>query len=442
MVDEKRKVLMVAYHYPPVKVSSGVQRTLSFSRDLLAHDWSPLVLSVNARAYESTSAGQMGDIPNEVPVTRAWGLDTARHLALAGRYWDMMALPDRWSSWCLGGVVAGLAMIRRHKPQVLFSTYPIATAHLIALVLHKVTGLPWIADFRDSMTEEGYPRDRRRRAVFVWLEQQVIKHCSRAIFTTPGAVEMYRQRYPQAPDNKWVLIPNGYNESIFRELEDSLSTESTSVNQPLPDSTTSDTKPITLLHSGVLYPSERDPRAFFSAVTRLKKKGAITADKVQIILRASGHDNLYQGMLEEAGIDDIISLQPSIGYREALIEMLDASGLMIFQSSNCNHQIPAKIYEYFRCRKPIFALTDRSGDTAATMLEANISSIVPLDDSALIEAGLLSFIDSLQHNSAAVASESTIKKYSRQFGAETLASMLDDVASVGVESSTVHSDRS
>jgi len=443
MLDDESKVLMVAYHYPPVRVSSGVQRTLSFSRDLLAHNWLPLVLSANARAYESTSDGQMADIPNEVHVTRAWGLDTARHLAVAGRYLDMMALPDRWSSWCLGGVLAGLVMIRRYKPRVLFSTYPIATAHLIALVLHKLTGLPWIADFRDSMTEDGYPRERRRRAVFVWLEQQVVKSCSRAIFTTPGAVEMYRQRYPQEPDNKWTLIPNGYNESIFRELESSLALGITpDGSRAMASSSTIDPTPLKLLHSGVLYPSERDPRAFFAAVAALKKKGAVTAGNLQIILRASGHDNVYQRMLDEAGIDDIISLQPSIGYREALIEMLEVDGLLIFQSSNCNHQIPAKIYEYFRCRKPIFALTDRAGDTATTMLEAKIPSIVPLDDTALIETGLLSFIDSILHNTASVASEATIKKYSRQFGAATLASMLEEVASIGSESNTVHSDRS
>ena len=52
-----------------------------------------------------------------------------------------------------------MKMIRELKPAAIWSTYPIATAHLIGAELHRKTGLPWIADFRDPMAQDGYPAD-------------------------------------------------------------------------------------------------------------------------------------------------------------------------------------------------------------------------------------------------------------------------------------------
>jgi len=148
-----RNILMIAYHFPPVRVSSGIQRTLKFSQYLLEYGWRAIILSVKPMAYENVSDDQMAEVPENIVVKRVFALDTARHLTVKGRYFHWMALPDRWVTWCFGGVFAGLALIKKYHPKFIWSTYPIATAHLIALILHRLTGVPWIADFRDSMTE-------------------------------------------------------------------------------------------------------------------------------------------------------------------------------------------------------------------------------------------------------------------------------------------------
>ena len=125
-----RRVLMIAFHFPPLAGSSGIQRTLRFVQHLPAHGWQPLVLTAHPRAYEATSADLLGSIPPDTVVERAFALDTARHLAVAGRYPGFLARPDRWRSWALGAVPAGLAMIRRHRPDVIWSTYPIASGRV------------------------------------------------------------------------------------------------------------------------------------------------------------------------------------------------------------------------------------------------------------------------------------------------------------------------
>src|SRR5262245_33717768 len=102
-----RRVLMVAFHFPPLSGSSGIQRALRFVQHLPAHGWEPVVLSAHPRAYEATSADLMQEVPPQTVVERAFALDTARHLAIAGRYPRMLALPDRWCSWAMGAVPAG-----------------------------------------------------------------------------------------------------------------------------------------------------------------------------------------------------------------------------------------------------------------------------------------------------------------------------------------------
>lgn len=412
-----KSALLIAFHFPPVQVSSGLQRTLTNSRKLPEHGWRPLVLSAHPRAYPMTSEGQLRDIPPGTVVERAFALDTGRHLALGGRYPKFLSLPDRWVSWWLGGLITGWRLARRHRPSVIWSTYPIATAHLIGLTLHKLTGIPWVADFRDSMTEPDYPPQRQKRRVYQWIERKTIEHCSRAVFTTPGALEMYRKRYPQFPQDKWRMIANGYDEDIFDEVEANLIRRQSG-----------NIGPTVLLHSGVIYPQERDPAPFFRAVARLSASGAIDASRVRVVLRACGHQAVFLPMLQELGIEDIVQLMPVISYREAIEEIFQADGLIVLQAANCNHQIPAKIYEYFRARRPILALTDPAGDTASTIRKAGIHSIAPLDDASAIADTLLEFLHAIEAGKPEVATPEAVQRSSRAYAVASLAGVFGELS--------------
>src|SRR5436305_1673351 len=101
-VSAMKRILMIAYHFPPLRGSSGIQRTLRFAKYLPQFGWFPTVLSIHPAAYESTGSDQMADIPAGVEVHRAFGLDSARHLSIRGRYPALLGRPDRWRTWWLG----------------------------------------------------------------------------------------------------------------------------------------------------------------------------------------------------------------------------------------------------------------------------------------------------------------------------------------------------
>lgn len=409
-----KRVLMVAYHFPPLGGSSGIQRTLRFSQYLPDHDWEPIVLTAHPRAYLRTDESQLTDIAGRVRIYRAFALDTARHLALMNRYPRLLALPDRWVSWWLGAVPKGLSLIKRYKPDIIWSTYPIATAHLIALTLHRLTSVPWIADFRDPMVQPDYPPNPLTYRSYQWIEHKVIKNCSAAVFTTPGTLQDYQARFPHIPASRFRLIENGYDESSFASLAAAVKTAR-------------DAKRIVLLHSGIIYPSERDPTNLFEALSRLQRQGVIGSDSLNLILRASHHENYLKSLIDRYGIGTIVSLAPPIPYREALQEMLEADGLLLLQSANCNNQIPAKLYEYLRAQRPILALTDPAGDTAAKLESMEGGIVARLDSTDAIMDALKRFIMYLGENRAPIASLDKVLSNSRESTAFTLARLLDTI---------------
>lgn len=410
---------MVAFHYPPFSGGSGIDRTLKFSRYLPQYGWQPIVLTIDPRAY---TRRQEREIPKGVVTARAFALDTARHLSFRGAYPQWMAVPDRWMTWWPAAVGLGASLIRRHRPDVIWSTYPIATAHLIGLALHRWSGIPWVADYRDPMVQKDpntgaeYPPEPLVRKACAWIENRTAKLCSRVVFTTPGTREMYATRFPGTPDNRWAVIPNGYDEEDFIAAEREVREVR---NGELPR------KPVVLIHSGVIYPSERDPIAFFQALAELRRAGQITPANIKVILRATGHDDYYRGPLRNLGIEDIVSLEPPVTHRQALVEMLQAHGLLIFQAANCNQQIPAKAYECLRSRRPIFAMTDPIGDTAGLLRAEGIESIVPLDSKTAIADGLKKFLAKLSNGHDPI--RPAVNGYSREDRTREFASLLDSV---------------
>jgi hypothetical protein len=305
-------------------------------------------------------------------------------------------------------------MIRRHRPDVIWATYPIATAHLAGLLLSRLSGVPLVADYRDSMTEPGYPADRFKRRLFTGIESRVVRHAARSVFTTPGAKRMYHERYPDVPIERLRIIENAFDEENFRGAAE---LDATGV----PD------RPFTIAHSGVVYPSERDPGPLFAALGRLKQAGILDASRFRLVLRATAHDNLYTPMLAAHGIEDLVDLAPPLPYAQALREMLDADALLLMQAANCNHQIPAKLYEYVRAGRPVFSLTDPAGDTAATLRRCGLGPIVPLDDEDAIVRELPAFIAGVRAGTVKGASAEIAARNTRQARAVELAALLDEV---------------
>jgi len=409
------RLLILAYHFPPCTGSSGLLRSLKFCRYLPLFGWRPVVLTLHPRAYETTDVRSTETIPKDVPVIRSFALDSKRHLGLRGIYSKTLALPDRWVSWLISAIPVGLGALRKHKIDVIFSTFPFSTPILAGLILHRLTGIPWIVDLRDSMTEDNYPPDPRERKVRRWIERQAVRFASRILFTADSTRRMYLQRYPELSPERCLLIPNGYDEEDFAFLD-----------APADDPVSPD-RTLKLLHAGLLYPEERDPKPFFGALRRLKREGRINAATLQVTLLAPGSEDFYKELLRQFEVADLVHLQSLIPYKEALQLCCKADGLLLFQAASCDHQIPAKAYEYLRLRRPVLALTSYQGDTAALLKEVGGATIVDIAREDEIYTYLPQFLTAARNHSHPLADPMKLQRYARKNQAQELARCLDAV---------------
>lgn len=399
--NSRRRVLFVAYHFPPLTGSSGLLRSMKFCRYLPENGWEPVVLTAHPRAYPESNGLQMPPGLEDLRVIRAFALDTRRHLSIKGRYLRRTALPDRWVSWVLGAIPAGLRALRREKIDVIFSTYPIATAILIGYLLHRLSGKPWVVDLRDPLVEYNYPSDPAVMAAHRWIESKVIAHASLIVFTARSSLRMYQSRYPNLSEERCLLLPNGYDEEDFESLTSAQLTQAAS-------------GPLRLVHAGTIYPDARDPSYLFAALARLKREGRMDASQLLIDLRAPGFEDQYSAQLRKFNIEDMVRVLPALPYRESLADAAAADGLLLLQGPSCDRQIPAKAYEYLRTGKPILALTSETGDTADLLHKTGGAQITDITNEDGIYSGLPGFIHAIKNGGIEAANPQKVRQYARR----------------------------
>ena len=416
-VPQKKNVLMVAFHFPPQSGSSGILRTLNFVKNLPENGWQPIALTAAARAYAEQRNDLIASIPPQTKVIRGFALDAARHLSIGGKYPLALALPDRWASWWLGGVWAGLRLIREQRPDVIWSTYPISTAHWIGSTLSRVSGVPWVVDFRDPMVSAGYPTARLQRHIWNKLEVKVVRQAAACIFTSQRAALTYAQRYPEIA-HKCHVIENGFDEDIFETAK------------PKRSNIADDC--LLMLHSGLIYPKDRNPSNFFAAVQSLITSGKLSENKIRIRFRAPQHGDEVSAFAAQYGLESIVDIEPPISYQDAISEMMAADALIVFQGTNFNAQIPAKIYEYIRAQRPVLAFLDPAGDTAVQLSQFKEGVFqADINSKESIQAALLVWLDSLQALNFIKGMPKNIelvKRYSRKSQAKVLAELLESCA--------------
>ena len=412
--------------------TSGIQRTLRFAQYLPEFGWRPVVLTASVGAFEPTDPASLGEIPPGCEVVRAPCFDAARHLSIRGRYPAAFALPDRWASWRVAAGLIGAHAARRFGARALFSTYPIATAHLVGDAVARRTGLPWIADFRDPMAQQGYPADQRTWRAFKAVEECVVARAAALTFASPSACRMYQARYPRAAA-RCRTIENGYDESSFAGIagrgrrDAGVGGTVVGTAAGMAASTAAGSGPLVLLHSGIVYPSERDPSALFRALASLAAEGAVRPQALRLRFRAPVHDALIRALAARHGVAEFVEILPAMPYRDALQEMADADGLLVLQGASCNEQIPAKLYEYLRAGRPVLGLADPAGDTGSTMRAAGVRRVAALEDADSIAGVLVDFLADLRDGSATGPGLEAVRGMSRRERTRQLATLLDAV---------------
>ena len=237
------------------------------------------------------------------------------------------------------------------------------------------------------------------------------------VFTTERAAAVYRYRYPEAAA-RCVVVENGYDEELFARVR----AERNGVQNGV----------LLLLHSGLIYPADRDPSSFFEAVAQLIARGALHREGLLIRFRAPVHADEVVRAARQHGIDDIVEIAAPLPHDQAVAEMMGADLLLLFQGSSFNAQIPAKVYEYLRAQRPLMAIVDREGDTARLVQRFDqvfVASIDAPEDNAATLRGWLKGRDGAGQAAEFAANVEKLAPSSRVHHAGLLARHFDRLVS-------------
>ena len=352
----KPRVLMVAFEFPPCNGAS-VQRILSVYQGFVEQGYEVDVLTAKAHAYVKTSEDLLALIPTDhhENIQRTLALDAMRHLAIKGKHIAISAVPDRWAlTWVPSATRAGKKMVKDNAYDIIWSSAPMGSVHFIASRLvrwhreHHDAAVTWIADYRDPlpyMHNEGREPKTRKEIVDHSFDQAVLEHADMITAATPGILELYRSRYPEAMSRlPQYVMKNGYMASFMEAQREWLKTH--------PEGTgLFSGKGKHLYYAGVLYTDGRDPGPIFEALA------AVNAEvETPIILhfQASGDGSEYQEQLDALGMDRrTVRFHEGVSLTEAVRNMLCADGLLLIQDEKFNRQIPGKLYEYLATNRPV-----------------------------------------------------------------------------------------
>ena len=404
--------LFVAYHYPPESSSSGVLRTLKYTRYLGRFGWRITVLTLNREAYQMTDPKLEDQIPPEVRVIRTRFIDVKKHLAIRGSYPSFFAIPDRWSGWWPWAVAAGRKVLREDPVDVIYSTSPYATAHLIA---RSIAGreLRWVADFRDPWYEEPPEPGTTRLGHFAArrLERLVAGRADLIVASTTRLRNMFAARYPGQSPEKFIAIPNGYDEADFSSVLGSSASASDE---------------LLIVHAGSLSERFRDPRPVFEAVHRAAQTGLVDPSRIRFRFLGGGpfgESAEMQEAVKGAGLIARVEFLPRVSYQASLTELGRASMLLLLQASKDTVDlVPAKLFEYLRAGRPVLALAPL-GATAEVLNDTRGGWVVdPADMDSLHDAIVTAYRAWTSGDLCRLtAASATLGQYNREYLAGVLA---------------------
>ena len=352
-------------------------RTLKYSRYLHDYGWRVTVLTPTTDAFDVVDPALESQIPESVRVIRTRYVNTKRHLALNGVYPSLLALPDRWIGWWPWAVAAGKRLYAEDPFDLIYSTSPHATAHLIALRLARYSRTPWVADFRDPWFEEipepGDTSGPLFHRLNRWLESRAIGRCTRVVASTTHLRDLLCTRYPRNAD-KVSAILNGYDEADFAAL---------------PVASPDRNERLTIVHAGNINADFRDPRPLFRALRKAASAGTIDPRRVRLRFiggGAFGDSAEVAGEVAAAGLSDSVEFLPRVPYEQSLAELSQADLLLLLQASaDTIGLVPAKLYEYLRAQKPVLAMV-LPGATADVLAETGGGwAVSPDNDTMLAE---------------------------------------------------------
>jgi glycosyltransferase involved in cell wall biosynthesis len=373
------KLLLVTRHFPPGS-GGGVQRPLKFASHLPAlgietHVLAPdvagpeggeLELPTQAWIHRVKYVGPRTARPSEEIASRQGLARVGSQAALLGR---RLLVPDENVPWSTLATPTAIRIVRREGIDVVLTTSPPPSLHLLGASVKRTTSAAWVADLRDPLTSHPHRRGYESRLARVkettvgGIGRLVASQADAIVAASDAIADEMRALEPKADV---VTIANGCDFDDFAGLE----------HHP------SDRLRVT--HAGHFH-GKRDPKPFLRALAE--------SGLDDVVVRFAGdfraEDREYA---ESLGLGERVELLGNLSRRRSLELQRDSDVLLLLipeSGGRGRGVITGKIYEYLAAERPILAAVPTDGAAAQLVRDTGAGVVVPPADVEALRGALL-----------------------------------------------------
>lgn len=432
------KLLIINYYWPPAG-GSGVQRCLKWALLLPEFGIEPLVLTVepDKANYPLRDESMMEEIPSYLKAFRTptrepygfyrrtvgkgnvptAGFANESNPSLLQKFSRFLRgnlfIPDARRGWNQYAIPKAKEIIRRHNVDAVLTSSPPHSTQLIGLKIKEELGTPWIADLADAWTEIYWYHELRHlpfaRRLDANYERKTLEESDAIITISNLLKDQFQAKSNRIANDKFTIIHNGYDEKDF----------------VFPSNPSKDRFIIT--YTGTLADSY-EPEVFWTALKRTVEANP----EIPFLLRFVGELSPgIQARLKEMGLEKNFEYTGYVSHAEAVKLMMDTTILLLiiprFKADIGN--LPGKLYEYLRARKPIINIGPVNGESAQIIQECETGITCERDQ----EEKLFSYLHSLGRQWKIIPDldikheNYSYKKFSRTFETRQLVEVIKSI---------------
>jgi len=396
-----RRILIITYYWPPAG-GAGVQRWLKFVKYLPEYGWTPVVYTVKNGEFPVLDPSLEKDVPAGTEVIRrkifepyGWykrfiGQNPQERINAgflsqtekpAGKEklsrWirGNLFIPDARKFWIRPSVRFLTKYLRQHPVDIIVSTGPPHSMHLIALGIKKKLNIPWVADFRDPWTRIDFYEElllsKRADRKHHRLEKEVIRTADAVISVT----RTMQKEFSELGAGSSYYIPNGFDPDDFPEKPD---------GNDFPDK-------FRILHLGSINPA-RNPEALWKVVAGLVKEEPLLAKDLEIRLVGKTDISVTRS-LEDHGLLPFVTMTDYVPHEDVFALERQAAVLLMLinRTPNAKGILTGKIFEYLAAGRPILALGPPDGEAARILKQTETGVTVYYDDEKTLRKTITAF---------------------------------------------------
>ena len=394
-----KRVLVITYYWPPTG-GSGVQRWVKFAKYLKDEGWQPVIYTPENPEQLAVDESLLEEIPADCKVIKTRIVEPyelyKKFLKKSGHSKEAVEVnpvnaqnkslvqkvamwirgnlfrPDPRCLW-IGPSVRFLKKYLADNPvDLIVSTGPPQSMHMIGRRLAKETGLPWIADFRDPWTKIFYFKHlSMTRSTERWhkkMEKKVLDEASAVVAVSP----LVQQDFQTMTHTPVELITNGFDECDFADER------CTKADGGLD-------KDFVITHTG-LFAADGNPTMLWTVLAEKCRKDDTFRKLLKIKLVGKTDEQITSSITAEGLGDNLMDLgyQP---HSEAILAQRTASLLILPLRKEPEYKavLPGKLFEYLASWRPVLGIGQTDGAMSMILNTTKTGVVLEWEDKSSIE---------------------------------------------------------